>query len=75
MTRHDIRSALYAPLTVLIYEVDSQTIKVEFDQPSSMLGQFGHPEIADVGRQLDAKLKRLIEKAAGLPSQSLDASV
>ncbi|GLQ52024.1 DUF302 domain-containing protein [Dyella flava] len=64
MTRHDIRAALYAPLTVLVYAIDAQTTRVEFDLPSSLFGQFGHPEVTEVGLQLDKKLTTLIEKAA-----------
>ena len=40
MTRHDIRAALYAPLRVLVYETDDHSTRVEFDQPSSLFGQF-----------------------------------
>jgi uncharacterized protein (DUF302 family) len=64
MTRHDIRAALYAPLSVLVYQIDAQTTRVEFDLPSTLFGQFGHPEVTRVGVQLDEKLTTLIEKAA-----------
>lgn len=69
MTQHDIRAALYAPLTVLIYELDADTIAVEFDLPSTQFGQFGVPEIAEVGFQLDGKLQRLLNKAAAQANQ------
>jgi uncharacterized protein (DUF302 family) len=64
MTRHDIRAALYAPLSVLVYAIDAQTTRVEFDQPSTLFGRFGVPEVTRVGLQLDEKLTVLIEKAA-----------
>jgi len=64
MTRHDMRAALYAPLTVLVYAIDAQTTRVEFDLPSTLFGQFGHPDVTAVGLQLDKKLTTLIEKAA-----------
>jgi uncharacterized protein (DUF302 family) len=63
MTRHDIRAALYAPLRVLVYEAEDRTTRVEFDQPSSLFGQFDHPEVMSVGLSLDKKLANLIRKA------------
>jgi uncharacterized protein (DUF302 family) len=64
MNRHDVRAALYAPLSVLVYEVDAQTTRVEFDQPSTLFGQFGDPAVTAVGVQLDRKLRALIDEAA-----------
>jgi Domain of unknown function DUF302 len=64
MTRHDIRAALYAPLTLIVFEVDSKTARVEFDLPSSLFGSLGNPETGRIGLQLDDKLKVLIDKAA-----------
>jgi uncharacterized protein (DUF302 family) len=63
MTRHDIRAALYAPLRVLVYEAEDHSTRVEFDQPSSLFGQFEHPEVTSVGLSLDKKLANLIKKA------------
>ena len=45
MTRHDIRAALYAPLRVLVYEADDRSTRIEFDQPSSLFGQFNNPAV------------------------------
>jgi uncharacterized protein (DUF302 family) len=70
MTRHDIRAGLYAPLNVYVYNLDAQTTRVEFDLPSTLFGQFGHPDVTQVGLQLDEKLTRLIEKAAEAAAQS-----
>jgi uncharacterized protein (DUF302 family) len=64
MTQHDIRAGLYAPLTVLVYETGPATVRVEFDRPSSLFGQFGDRAVTDVALGLDAKLNALIEKAA-----------
>jgi uncharacterized protein (DUF302 family) len=64
MTRHDIRAALYAPLTVLVYETGPTTARVEFDRPSSLFGQFGDRAVTEVAVRLDAKLNALIDKAA-----------
>jgi len=66
MTRHDLRAGLYAPLSVLVYQVDDHHVHVDFDQPSSLFGQFENPAIAEIARGLDDKMHRLIEKAAVL---------
>ncbi|HEX7909485.1 MAG TPA: DUF302 domain-containing protein [Paraburkholderia sp.] len=44
MTRHDIRAGLYAPLSVLVYEVAPGVVRVEYDQPSTLFGQFGNAD-------------------------------
>jgi uncharacterized protein (DUF302 family) len=63
MTRHDIRAALYAPLRLLVYEADDHGTRVEYDQPSSLFGQFNDPRITTVAQSLDSKLVNLIRKA------------
>jgi uncharacterized protein (DUF302 family) len=64
MTQHDIRAALYAPLRVLVYEqAPGQTI-VEYDQPSSLFGQFGRAEVTRVAVSLDRALEQAIAQAA-----------
>ncbi|CAD6550584.1 hypothetical protein LMG27952_05031 [Paraburkholderia hiiakae] len=70
MTRHDIRAGLYAPLSVLVYEVAPGIVRVEYDQPSSLFGQFGNADVAAVGRELDGKLANVIEHAAQLATRS-----
>ena len=40
MTQHDIRTGLYAPLRVLVYEDEAGKTCVEYDRPSSLFGQF-----------------------------------
>lgn len=62
MTRHDIRAGLYAPLRLLVYEIDNQTTKIEYDQPSSLFGQFNNSVVTAVARSLDVKLAGLINK-------------
>ena len=64
MTQHDMRAALYAPLIVLIYERDPGTVTVEYDQPSTLFGQFGVDAVTAVGLDLDRKLATLLSKAA-----------
>ncbi|GFE60042.1 DUF302 domain-containing protein [Geobacter sp. AOG2] len=62
MTRHDIRAGLYAPLRLFVYEADDLATRIEYDQPSSLFGQFHNPEVTAVARSLDAKLANLINK-------------
>lgn len=66
MTQHDIRAALYVPLSVLFYEVGENAVRAEFDRPSSLLGQFNNQKVTAVALDLDVKLARVIEKAAEL---------
>jgi len=66
MDRHDIRAALYAPLRVLVYEQTKGRTIVEYDQPSSLFGQFERADVTQVARTLDVKLERVLAQAAGL---------
>ena len=70
MTRHDIRAGLYAPLRLFVYEADDRSTRIEFDQPSSLFGQFNNPEVTAVARSLDAKLASLIKKAELLVTEA-----
>jgi len=66
MTSHNISAALYAPLTLLVYQVDQGHIRVEYDRPSSVFGQFGDPDIDKIARMLDIKLDNILYRAAEL---------
>jgi len=66
MSQHDIRAALYAPLRVLVYEKKAGQTIVEYDQPSSLFGQFGREDVTHVALTLDMKLEQLIAQAAEL---------
>jgi uncharacterized protein (DUF302 family) len=66
MTRHDIRAGLYVPFNVFVYEVGESATRIEFDRPSSLLGQFGNSDVDKVARELDVKLEKVIQKAAQL---------
>jgi len=66
MSRHDLRAALYAPLRVLVYEMAEGQTVVEFDQPSTLIGQFGNAEVTAVALDLDRKLERVIARAEEL---------
>jgi uncharacterized protein (DUF302 family) len=65
MTRHQLPTALYAPLRVLLYENEAGRAVFEYDRPSSLFGQFGDERVTAVGRELDAKLESVLVKAAG----------
>ncbi len=60
MTRHQLAAALYAPLRVLLYQNEAGRAIFEYDEPSSLFGQFGDERVTDVGRELDANLKRTL---------------
>jgi uncharacterized protein (DUF302 family) len=64
VNRHDIRAALYAPLRVLVFESDLGRTVVEYDQPSTLFGQFGQSEVTAVGVDDDGRLERIVAKAA-----------
>jgi uncharacterized protein (DUF302 family) len=66
MSQHDIRAALYAPLRVLVYEKKAGQTVVEYDQPSSLFGQFGREDVTSVALGLDSGLEKVIAEAAGL---------
>ena len=66
MTRHDIRAALYAPLRMLVCEQKPGHTIVEYDQPSSLFGQFGQENVTLVALTLDTRLERLFAQAAEL---------
>jgi uncharacterized protein (DUF302 family) len=57
MTRHQLAAAPYAPLRVALYENDGGGCAFAYDRPSSLLGQFGDGQVAEVARELDEKLK------------------
>ena len=65
MTQKNIGAALYAPLTILVYEVSPGSVRVEYDLPSSSFGQFHDKDIDQVAATLDSKLSSLLVKAAG----------
>jgi len=68
MSQHDIRAALYAPLRVLVYEQKTGQTVVEYDQPSSLFGQFNRDDVTHVALTLDTKLEQVLAQAAELAS-------
>jgi len=66
MERKNMGVALYAPLTVLVYELSPGVVRVEYDLPSSMFGQFNDAEIDQVAAALNTKLYVVLLAAAGV---------
>jgi uncharacterized protein (DUF302 family) len=65
MTRYWLAAALYAPLRVVLYENGEGKAVFEYDQPSSLFGQFGDDRVTAVGRDLDMELYAALRRALG----------
>jgi hypothetical protein len=65
MTSKLVAAGLYAPLRVVLYESDAGGSTFEYDLPSLQFGQFGDPDIAVIGKQLDHELERALLTAIG----------
>ncbi|MEU1628610.1 DUF302 domain-containing protein [Streptomyces sp. NPDC020096] len=70
MFRHDPSVMLHAPLRTLLYADPDGDAKLAVDQPSLLFASYNKPQIADVGRELDALLAQLITLLGGeVPAQ------
>src|ERR1700758_1561042 len=70
MFRHEPSVMLHAPLRTLIYADPDGDTKLAVAQPSLLFESYARPEIATVGRELDALLARLIGLLGGeVPAQ------
>jgi hypothetical protein len=65
MFRHDPSVMLHAPLRTLLYTDPDGGTRLAVDQPSLLFASYENPDIADVGRELDALLGRLITLLGG----------
>ena len=63
--REDASAVLHAPLPSLIYADPDGDTKLAVDQPSLLFDSYGNPQIAEVGRELDARLAQLITLLGG----------
>jgi uncharacterized protein (DUF302 family) len=61
MTEKDIRAGLYAPLRISIREGGPDKSVIEYDLPSSLLGQFQNAEVDRVAMLLDQKLAAAVD--------------
>lgn len=64
MTRHQIATALYAPIRVLLREDTDGVVAFEYDRPASMFGQFSDPDVDSVAQSLDHHLQAALTEAA-----------
>ena len=60
MFRHDPSVMLHAPLRTLLYADPDGDTKLAVDQPSLLFASYDNPQVAEVGRELDALLAQLI---------------
>jgi hypothetical protein len=74
MFRHDPSIMLHAPLRTLLYADPDGDTKLAVDQPSLLFASYGSPQIAGVGRELDALLAQLITLLGGDPPAQLAAT-
>jgi hypothetical protein len=65
MWRHDPSAMLHAPLRTVLYVDRDGDTQLAVDQPSLLFNSYGLPEIAAVGRELDALLAGLITLLGG----------
>jgi hypothetical protein len=71
MFRGDPAVMLHAPLRTLLYADPDGDTKLAVDQPSLLFASYDNPQIADVGRELDALLAQLIALLGGDPPTQL----
>jgi uncharacterized protein (DUF302 family) len=64
MTRAVSAAALYAPLRVVVYENESGGTTIEYDEPSTLFGQFHNQTTDAMGIDLDKRISTLIHDAA-----------
>jgi len=63
MTRHNVAAGLYAPLRLIVFEDENGETHIEYDQPSSLFGQFNDDRITSVAEQLVRKMEELVRVA------------
>lgn len=64
MTQHQISSALYAPLSVLVAGSNAGGTAIECDRPSTLFQQFHDARVMECARELDDKLASLVHRIA-----------
>jgi uncharacterized protein (DUF302 family) len=63
MVKHVSDAASYAPITILVDE-RANGVHLSYDTMASFLASYGSEEALKVARELDAKVEKLIKKAA-----------
>jgi hypothetical protein len=74
MFRHEPAVVLYAPLHTVIWGDPDGNAYFSFDQPSDQFGSFGHPQITEVGVELDRKMAALLKHLGVAVPDALTAS-
>jgi uncharacterized protein (DUF302 family) len=64
MTQHELAAGLYAPLKIMLYENKAGTATFEYDQPSTLFGQYGNESVTAVAQDLDQKIYDALIEAA-----------
>ena len=64
MTQHELAAGLYAPLRIMLYENNSGTATFEYDQPSTLFGQYGDERVTAVAKGLDQEIYDALINAA-----------
>jgi hypothetical protein len=62
MTRHQLAAAMYAPFRVVLYENEAGKAVVEYDQPSSLFGQFNDEPVTAIGLELDTAFADVLRR-------------
>lgn len=75
MFRHSSTALLYAPLRILISSDSSDRAVFVIDQPSTVFGGIGIPEVAEVGVELDRSVAALLQGIGVTPPSTLTESV
>ena len=72
--RNDASAVLHALLPSLIYADPDGDTRLAVDQPSLFFESYDDSQVADVGRELDARLAQLITLLGGSPPAELGES-
>jgi uncharacterized protein (DUF302 family) len=64
MTQHELAAGLYAPLRIMLFENGAGTATFEYDQPSTLFGQYGDERVDTVAKDLDQKIYGALFEAA-----------
>ena len=69
MTRRVARAGLYVPLRLFVEAIDEDRVRITYDLPSSVMAEFGSPEVNDVARGLDEKVTRILDETSKIADQ------
>jgi uncharacterized protein (DUF302 family) len=72
MFRHNPRALLYAPLRILVFGDEKDQAVFSLDEPSTVFASLDHPDISQVGRDLDAKVRNLL-KVCGVDTEEFQS--